>query len=150
MQIKTFWVNARGDETAEEALNRFLRGHRVLEVEKQLVVHGLESYWCFCVAFLENAKPTGRTATKKPDKIDYKEKLSAEAFIRYARYRDIRKKLSEEEAVPGYVIFTNKELAAMAGIDPLTTAALRNIDGIGAKKVAKYAEHFVYQAADET
>jgi hypothetical protein len=54
MQFKLFSIPATGDAEAEEELNRFLRSHRVVSVEKELVQGGHTAYWCFCVEYLLN------------------------------------------------------------------------------------------------
>ena len=46
-------------------------------------------------------------------KIDYKEVLNEVDFAVFARLRDLRKVISDKEAIPAYSIFTNEQLAAM-------------------------------------
>ena len=43
IQVKHFVVPAAGDDAAEEALNRFLRGHQVLEVREEFVADAANS-----------------------------------------------------------------------------------------------------------
>jgi hypothetical protein len=49
MQFKLFAISASGDDAAEEELNRFLRSHRVVSVQKELVRDGGGPFWCFCI-----------------------------------------------------------------------------------------------------
>jgi hypothetical protein len=49
MQFKLFSVPASGDAEAEEEMNRFLRSHRAMSVQKELVQGGATAYGCFCV-----------------------------------------------------------------------------------------------------
>jgi superfamily II DNA helicase RecQ len=149
MQIKIFTASVRGEPGEEEALNKFLRSHRILRVDKQFVPDGANSKWCFCVEYLEGSEPPSRSG-KRTKKIDYREELSQEAFARFARYREIRKALAANEGIPPYVIFTDKEIAAMAEVAELTLAGMRAIKGIGEKKIDKYATHFITVAKDET
>lgn len=129
-------------------INKFLRSHRILRVEKQFVPDGTNSQWCFCVEYLEGGEPQKRSG-KKSTRIDYREVLPQEAFARFARYREIRKALAEQEGIPPFVIFTDKEIAAMAEVETLTPAILRSIKGIGEKKIAKYANHFISTSNNE-
>jgi hypothetical protein len=52
MQLKVFAVTAQGGEEAVEEMNKFLRSHRVLSIERRLVEQG-GAYWSFCVEYLE-------------------------------------------------------------------------------------------------
>lgn len=149
MQIKIFLIPVWGDETEEEKLNKFLRSHRTLQVEKQFMTDGATGQWCFCVEYLEGTEPYKRSGKKSP-RVDYREVLSQEAFARFARYREIRKALADEEGIPPFVIFTDKEIAAMAEAEELTPAMMRSVKGIGEKKIAKYASHFISINKDET
>lgn len=44
MQLKVFAVPAQGGEEAIEEVNKFLRSHRVLSIEKRMVEQG-GAYW---------------------------------------------------------------------------------------------------------
>lgn len=44
MQLKVFAVPAQGGEEAVEEMNKFLRSHRVLSIEKRMVEQG-GAYW---------------------------------------------------------------------------------------------------------
>ena len=149
MQLKIFRLPAFGDTGEEELINKFLRSHRILRVEKQFVPDGANSQWCFCIEYLEGSEPPSRSG-KRAKKIDYREELSQEAFARFASYRETRKALAASEGIPPYVIFTDKEIAAMAEVEELTMAGMRAIKGIGEKKIAKYATHFIAVDKDET
>ncbi|MCB9298197.1 MAG: HRDC domain-containing protein [Lewinellaceae bacterium] len=43
--------------------------------------------------------------------------------------RETRKRLAQEEGMPAYAIFSDKELAAMAKVERLTAAAMKEIKG---------------------
>ena len=51
MQFKTFMLPASGNEQSEEALNLFLRGHRIVSVRHEFV-QGETPAWCILVEFL--------------------------------------------------------------------------------------------------
>ncbi len=119
-------------------MNGFLRSHRVLAVRKEFVADGENSFWTFCVEYLESA-PAGNVPTgNKLPKVDYKEVLKPEEFEVFSRLRDWRKGVAEQEGVPVYVVFTNEQLADMVKKRAGTKAALREIEGVGESRVEKY------------
>ena len=124
-----------------EELNRFLRGHRVLAVERRLVEDGVNSCWTFCVEYLESG--TGTTPFRAEARVDYKEVLSPEQFARFSRLRELRKALADQEAVPPYAIFTNEQLAALVRLERATKPAMATVPGVGEAKVAKYGDRFL-------
>ncbi len=137
MQIKTFTIPIVGGEAINEDLNLFLRSHKVLEVEKQLVLANGSGFWCFCITWMD-----GGTGVEK-EKTDYKKVLDEATFKRFSHLRDIRKRLAQEEAIPAYAIFTDEELAALAKMEELTLASMKTVKGIGEKKIEKYGKHFI-------
>lgn len=141
MQIKTFSISAFDGLTEEDALNRFLRGHRILQIHRQLIADGANSHWAFCVEYMD-ALPvkTPDKGVGKTGRIDYKEVLDEKAFALFSRLREKRKALAEKDAVPIYAIFTNEQLAQMAQQPIARLSDLRKIDGVGEAKVAKYGE----------
>ncbi len=53
MPYRVFRVPSRGCEYSEQLLNDFLGNHRVLRVTEEFVSDGENSFWCFCVDYLE-------------------------------------------------------------------------------------------------
>ena len=60
MQLKLFVLPVKNLNAAEAEMNAFLRSHRMLAVKKEFVDDGENSFWTFCVEYLESAP--GRTA----------------------------------------------------------------------------------------
>ena len=141
MQIKIITVPILGGERENEELNQFLRSMKILQVENQLVIAGIGAHWSFCIKYL-SLTSTDTFNPSKP-KIDYRDELEAEAFQRFAKFREIRKKVCKDEAVPAYAIFTDEELAGLAKISDLTLANMKTVKGIGEKKAEKYGRFFV-------
>lgn len=139
MQVKLFYVPIMGGEEAEEQLNRFLRGNRVLKIEKAFSQLAGLNGWSFCVEYLQ-----GTVVTKKQQKkVDYKNELSPAVFKRFERYRKIRRTLAKEDAVAAFIVFTNKQLADMAKVEKLTLAAMQKISAVGPKRIEKYGARFL-------
>jgi superfamily II DNA helicase RecQ len=142
MQIKLFTIPVTGGEALNEDLNLFLRTKKILQTEGKLVNQGDAALWCFCIKYLEDAAGT----QKERVRIDYMQVLDADCFRRFSKMREIRKRLSTEEAIPAYAIFTDEELAGMARFETLTASAIRTVKGIGEKKAEKYGVHFLTPA----
>jgi superfamily II DNA helicase RecQ len=144
MQIQVFSIPMEGDEDAVAQLNRFLRTHKVLCIEKAPVLAHGRQYWSVCVEYLQRRPESEATrhgsgggAAEKP-KTDYRQVLSAAEFARFSKLRQLRKQLADSEAVPVYALFTNAQLAELARRVPKSKAALAEVDGIGDAKVQRY------------
>ena len=61
----------------------------------------------------------------------------------FERLRALRLRLTQEAAVPPYVIFHDATLAAMAAARPVTEEELLALPGIGEKKLATYGKAFL-------
>ncbi len=150
MQYRVFAIPATGSPDLEEELNGFLRAKKVVSVQKVLQEVDGVPRWCFCVEYLDGARPPGGGPSGgRSKRVDYKEVLSEEDFAVFARLRDVRKALATQEAVPVYAVCTNEQLAAIASKRPVSVAALKEIDGLGEAKVGKYGEAFVAALAVE-
>ncbi|HEU4814128.1 MAG TPA: DNA helicase RecQ [Xanthomonadaceae bacterium] len=64
--------------------------------------------------------------------------LPAEAMRRFDALRDWRAETAREQNVPAYVIFHDATLRAIALADPGELAALRDINGVGDRKLERY------------
>jgi len=53
MAYRFFIVPVREGNEAAAELNGFLQSHRVLAVDRRWVDQGTESFWSFCVDYLE-------------------------------------------------------------------------------------------------
>jgi len=141
MQLRFFSIPVLGGDEATEELNRFLAGHRILAVDRQLVQDGANSLWTVCVSYEQpgdSRPPSGRRG-----KVDYREVLSEADFTLYARLRTLRKEIADAEGVPLYSLFTNEQMAEMVTRRVDSAAALRDIPGIGEARVEKYGARFL-------
>ena len=140
MAFKFFNVPIQGCEQAEEELNAFLRSHKVLAVDRRWVDQGANSFWSFCVDYLDRGSGGGAGSRhqKEREKVDYREILSVDEFAIFARLRELRKEIAQAEAVPVYTIFTNEQLAQMVQAKVATRTALEGIAGVGDARIEKY------------
>ncbi len=141
MQIKLYTIPVNNVQDHEEDLNKFLRGHKIVEIDKHLVQTGTSYSWCICISYIETSfqKEQGAARTK----IDYMKVLDADTFAKFSKLRQIRKQIAAENAVSAYIVFTDAELAEMAKLPELTINKLKTIKGIGDKKAEKYGEQFI-------
>ncbi|MEI7908712.1 MAG: HRDC domain-containing protein [Verrucomicrobiota bacterium] len=145
MQLKFFRIPAADPAGFGEELNAFLRGHRILAVQRELVTESGGAWWALCVEYLPSAVAGAGSSANGAGKgkIDYREKLSAEDFVVFSALREIRKQLAERDGVPVYAVFTNEQIAEMVTTKVNNLAALRKIDGVGDSRIEKYGERFV-------
>lgn len=109
LQFKLFEMMP-GDTEGEESLNRFLRGHRVLKVDREF----LAGVWHFCVQWESGESEADRRAARGKPRIDYKEVLEPSVFALFSRLREVRKELAARERMPAFAVMTNEQLAEVA------------------------------------
>ena len=104
MRLKLFVVPIKNLGGAEAEMNGFLRGHRVLAVKKEFVADGENSFWRFCVKYLDGigGGAGALAAAGKLPKVDYKEVLKPEGFEVFSRLRDWRRAVAEKEGVTSW------------------------------------------------
>ncbi|GAB4027250.1 DNA helicase RecQ [Spirosoma gilvum] len=61
----------------------------------------------------------------------------------FERLRVLRKQVADEQNVPAYVIFTDTTLEDMARQKPTTPDALRNVSGVGERKLQLFGKQFL-------
>ncbi len=134
-QINTFFVPLSDGGGFQDELNAFLRGHRVLQVEKAFAGNG----WAFCVEWLEGAVAV---AGRQPyrNRIDYREVLDEAAFARFAKLRERRKTIAQEDGVPPYMVMTDAQMAEAVKDGEPSLDVLKKINGFGDARLSKYGE----------
>ncbi|MDA3886653.1 MAG: HRDC domain-containing protein [Candidatus Delongbacteria bacterium] len=142
MQLKIFTIPILNPEQFELEMNHFLSTHKVLEVKKEFSQSEKGVFWSFCVEYIENGV-SNKPSSKKKSKIDYKTVLSEEHFKIFSKLREIRKEIADQEAIPAYAVFSDKELADISKLEAVTLSKIKTIEGIGEKKVEKYGQKFI-------
>ncbi len=147
MEYHFFYINARQPGNGQEQLNRFLRSHAPVTVDRQLVHDGADSFWSLCVGVAEPVQRESTTTRRAP--VDYRELLSPEEFAVYARLRERRNAIAKNDEVPPYSIFTNQQLADMVRLPLKDKAGMSGIDGIGQKRIERFADEFLALMANQ-
>ena len=150
MQYKIFRISSSGNPELEEELNLFLRSHCIISVQKNLQEISGEAYWHFCVEYL----PMGNapdSSSRGGAKVDYKDILSDSEFAIFAKLREARKLIANQDGVPVYSVATNEQLATMIQTKSRTYSDLKQIPGLGDSKVSKYGDRFlaILSSSDE-
>lgn len=139
MQIKIFDVSSVSSETDAEQINRFLRGHKILDVDKQFyTTSDSVGHWSLFITYLPGQSETVAYMPEKREKIDYKTVLSEADFAKFTKLRVIRKQLATDDAVPAYAVFTDAELAQIAQLSSIDEQSVMKINGIGERRIEKY------------
>lgn len=141
MQLKFFTFPVLSASMEEDGVNKFLRSVKVLEIKRELVIVGDNTYWSLCVLYLPYSNSETPAGAMR-GRADYKELLTEEQFARFCKYRKVRKKIADDEAVPAFAIFTDQELSEISKIAEVNSASLQKINGVGSKKIEKYGVRF--------
>lgn len=140
MQIRFFTIPVQQAEERNEEINKFLRTHTIIEMEKSLQTSNNTLYWCFYIQYQER-KDTYKNNTEK---IDYKDQLPPDAFQRFLKLRQKRKEIAVEDAITNFsIVFTDAELADIAEMESPTINNIRSIKGIGDKKAERFGERIL-------
>lgn len=138
MQMKFFDVSMFQINDVESQLNLFLRSHKIISVEKHFYIQDGIGHWAILVEYLNAIQTSNATTQEKKPKVDYKQVLDEVTFEKFSKLREARKKLSTEDAVPAYMVFTDAELASISKLEDITPSELLKLDGIGVPRVEKY------------
>lgn len=139
MQIKIFDISSISSESTQEQINRFIRGHKVLDIDKHFYTTSDNvGHWSLFVTYLPMPGDMTAIMSEKREKVDYKAVLSEADFEKFSRLRAIRKQLASDDAVPAYAVFTDAELSQIAQLSSIEEKTVFKISGIGEKRIEKY------------
>jgi superfamily II DNA helicase RecQ len=140
MQIKLFTIPVNDNGVALPEMNKFLKTYKILEVESKLISNENGACWCFCIRYIEQEQ---NKQTESKTKIDYRKLLDEPTFRKFARLREIRKKVAADEGISAFIVFTDEELSDLARLEEVTVKSMLSIKGIGEKKVERFAHYFI-------
>jgi superfamily II DNA helicase RecQ len=140
--VKLTVINLPFDELAgfdAGPLEQFCDGHAVTAWVDHFFVHAGEPHLAVVVEYEERAERRRGQSPPRRER-DPRKELPAASRPAYDRLREWRSLRARKDGVPVYVVFSNRELAAIAAAVPATKEALLAIEGIGKGKVDKYAD----------
>lgn len=141
MQVKLFTMPAFGGEKVEEELNKFLRGHRVLQVERHFCTEQ-GGYWALLVEYADSDPIAEAPPATRREKKDPTVGMTDEQKARFNDLRDKRNAISKARAVAPYLVFTNEELALMMELEHIDEESLRSVKGISKQRLKDYGALF--------
>ncbi len=142
MQFKLFTLPVANAEPCEQELNKFLRSHRVLQVERHFCPDR-GGYWSLMVEYMDGDPVAECPPAHRNEKRDFREGLSDEEKKRYDQFKVIRRELAKDKAIPAYLIFTNEELAILAQLPALTEETIRSVKGVAPQRMKDNIAYFM-------
>ncbi|ALN74021.1 DNA helicase RecQ [Aureimonas sp. AU20] len=88
-------------------------------------------------------KDRTRKATEFRRSAPVTEGLSQESAFLFEALRKLRSRLSREQSLPAYMVFSDATLRAMAELRPGTLRLMGKVPGVGAAKLERYGEMFL-------
>lgn len=140
--MKSFILPVLDNTGMEEELNRFLRGHRVLQVSRNFCAEN-GGYWAILVEYMEGDASGEVTPATRSEKKDYSKELSQDEYKAFLRLKDIRKSVAKKFSLPAYLIFTNEELAVLSRLPMLTEETAKSAKGIAPGRLNDYLPYFM-------
>ncbi len=61
----------------------------------------------------------------------------------FEKLRQLRKQLAQERGVPPYIVFNDATLEEMAAVRPMADEEMKNISGVGERKLQLYGSYFI-------
>jgi superfamily II DNA helicase RecQ len=147
MQVKIFNIPVPGGEAFLEDMNVFLKSRKILSAENEFVTTPSGVFCCFVVRYIGTYTGSGINMGNVTEriKVDYREVLDTDTFGRFSNLREIRKRISQEEGIPAFAVFTDIELAELAKIEVLTSETMMTVKGIAEKRMEKFGNRFINQ-----
>jgi len=128
----------------DRPLAEFVRDKEVLAVREHFfTVHDLPHLACLVTYQPARAAASEPKEPGRKDRPDPLADLAAEDRALFETLREWRAARARKDGVPPYVLFTNRELAAIVKAKPKTPNALQSVEGVGAGKVEKYGKRLL-------
>ena len=146
MQIKLFTIPVFGSDSIEEEMNRFLRGHRILQLERHFCADN-GGYWAILIEYVDGDPLAEVPPASRRERKDFSEGMTEEEKLRFGHFKAIRKQLADQKSIPAYLVFTNEELALLARVPELCEDTVKGIKGIAPQRLKDYV-HYFYVVSD--
>lgn len=105
-----------------------------------------------CTQIRKAAELRSKLPVKKTEryayKNDIKNKKASASEILYDALRTMRLRLSKQQNIPPYIIFSDKTLSALCDARPMTKEELMKVPGIGINKAEKYGKYIINEVKE--
>lgn len=132
IKIITLPFNAENEGFDDEVINHFLAGKIIQQIKAELFQQNGLNYWTVWLEY----EPVLNASEKKQTSVV----LSAQQQELLTALKQWRREWAGQQAVPVFIIATNKELETIAVQMPKSLEGLRSIQGFGRKKTEKYGK----------
>ena len=149
MQVKIFSVPAFGSAGVEEELNKFLRSHRILQVERHFCAEN-GGYWAVFVEYVLGDPIAEVPLAYRKEKKDFTADMTDEEKQRFEQFKEIRKRVAIEKSMPAYLVFTNEELSILARLTDLSNLSTSQTKGIAPSRLKDNLIYFQITQTNET
>ncbi|RAZ94731.1 ATP-dependent DNA helicase RecQ, partial [Klebsiella oxytoca] len=83
------------------------------------------------------------TASARERKARSTDVLTSAGFDLFEKLRQLRLEIAKEEAMPPYIIFSDKTLVDMCAKAPVDKEGMLAVSGVGENKFQKYGKRFI-------
>ena len=143
MAFEIFCIELPNGRDMLEQLNQFIASHQVVTKQQQLVTRDGIPYMMFCLEYIAGKGGVLPSSSHLSEKTDVWSTLTVDEKDMYAKLKDLRNRIAEEEHVRPFVVFTNDQLGEMVKRRVTTAAAMKDIRDIGKSRMDKYARRLL-------
>ena len=129
----------------DSPLQEFLRTREILTIRDHFFVRNEVPYLAMVVTY-KPPTPEAESAVAEKSKErggTWRAQVSEADFPLFNALRDWRAERAKREGIPPYVIFTNKQLAAIVKARPQSVSKLATIEGVGKAKLDNYGQELL-------
>ncbi len=150
LKVFTLHLGAKTGAFDDSALTSFLAERDVIAVDEHFFVHDGAPRWALLVQYRDEPPRARRQPSEEPAQ-DWRADLSAGEADLFSALRTWRNNRARRDGRPAFVLFTNRQLAAIARLRPESLAELATVPGVGEARVRDYGESVlgVVRAATE-
>ena len=141
LKIFTLRLDPATGKFDDRELTEFQMGKDVIELSEHFLVHEKNPTLTLVLRYRE-LPDAARPSAESPRK-DWRAELDADGKRMYDELRLWRGRKAKHEGIPPYLILNNRELAELAMKRPASLTKLREIDGIGEAKSARWGEEML-------
>jgi len=137
IQFRLFRLDST--EGSAEVLNRFLRQHRTVRVERNFIVTPEPHY----VVLVEYDLGRPEPLHERPGQTDFEAAQTGISAAKYAALKEWRAQKAKTEGLPAFHILKNADMDILAGMVHPDLKQMKAIPGFGPSRVQKWGEEIL-------